>query len=131
MGERGDGLGFLLEVLGLLVSQMGMQHLDGGLLIEPQVLAQVDLGIAALSQQGDQAVVAKLLSSAIRHLRPPNVQLEASTRSQVDRSFEETHVYCKGNTGIRQVSVRLNSDVTVEVLHTVAYSMCGEFTRGW
>ncbi len=71
MGERGDGLGFLLEMLGLGLGQMGMQHLDGGLLIEPQVLAEVDLGVAALSQQGDQAVVAKLLSGAIRHLRPP------------------------------------------------------------
>jgi len=37
--ERGNCLGFLLEVLGLFVSEMGVQHLDGGLLIEPKVLA--------------------------------------------------------------------------------------------
>ena len=45
-----DCMRFLVEVLGLSLGEMGMQHLDGGLLSEPQVLAQVHLGIAALSQ---------------------------------------------------------------------------------
>jgi hypothetical protein len=53
MSQRGDGLGFLLEVLGLNGAQMGMQHLDGCLLVEPHMLPEIDLGIAALSQQGD------------------------------------------------------------------------------
>ncbi|HXZ05861.1 MAG TPA: hypothetical protein VEH81_13585 [Ktedonobacteraceae bacterium] len=48
-----------------------MQHLDSRLLVEPHVLAEVDLGVAALSQQADQAVVTKLLSKPTGHLPYP------------------------------------------------------------
>ncbi len=74
MSQLGDGLGFVLEVLGLLAAQVDMQHLDGRLLIEAHVLPEVDLGIAALPQQGDQAIVAELLSDAVGHAAPPRVQ---------------------------------------------------------
>jgi hypothetical protein len=66
--ERRDRLGLALEVLGLAAGQVGVQHLDGRLLIESQVLAQVDLGIAALAQQAHQPVVAEVLSGAICHV---------------------------------------------------------------
>ncbi len=87
MRQHGDGLGFLLEMLGLLLGQMRMQYLDGRLLIEPHMLSQVHLGIATLSQQADQAVVAKLLSKTVCHLWPPNLQPEARIQLQVDLSF--------------------------------------------
>ena len=67
MSQCSDGLGFLLEVLRLNTVQMRMQHLDGRLLIEPHVLSEVDLGIATLSQQADQPVIAKLLSKSVCH----------------------------------------------------------------
>jgi hypothetical protein len=44
-----------------------MQHLDGGLLLEAHMLPKVDLGVAALSQQADQSVVAELLSKPVCH----------------------------------------------------------------
>src|SRR6516225_8607629 len=50
-------LGYRLEVLGFLLTQMGMQHLDSRLLLEAHMLAQVDFGVATLSQQVDQPVV--------------------------------------------------------------------------
>src|SRR5438876_5306238 len=46
MHEPGDGLRFLLKVLGLNAAQMGMHYLDSRLLVEPQVLPAVDLSIA-------------------------------------------------------------------------------------
>jgi hypothetical protein len=87
MHERGNGLRFLLEVLRLLLSQMGMQYLDSRLLIEPHMLSEVDLGIATLSQQADQPIIAKLLSNAICHLRPPHFTFEVPMRLRVDQSF--------------------------------------------
>ena len=87
MSERGNGLGFLLEVLSLLLGQMRMQHLDGRLLVESHMLSEVDFGIATLSQQADQSVVAKLLSKSVCHLRPPHIQSEARIQLQVDQSF--------------------------------------------
>ena len=67
VSESSNGLGFALEVLRFCVGQMQMQHLDGRLLTEAQVLAQVDLCKAALSQEGQQAIVAQLLSHAVSH----------------------------------------------------------------
>jgi hypothetical protein len=87
MHERGNGLRFLLEVLGLLLGQMGMQYLDGRLLVEPHMLSEVDLSIATLSQQADQSVVAKLLPKSVCHLRPPHIMFEARMKLQVDQSF--------------------------------------------
>ena len=58
-----------LEMLRLLPPQMGMQHLDGRLLIKAHMLTQVDFSIATLSQQAGQPVVAQLLSKSVGHLR--------------------------------------------------------------
>ena len=44
-----DDLRFLLKVFSLGLGEVRVQYLDGGLLVEPQVLAQVHLGKAALS----------------------------------------------------------------------------------
>ena len=86
MHEGRDGLGFLLEMLGLNTAQMGMQYLDSCLLIQPHVLPQVDLSITTLSQQADEPVIAKLLSKAVCHLWPPHITFEAQMKLQVDRS---------------------------------------------
>ncbi|HWZ17703.1 MAG TPA: hypothetical protein VNW73_02805 [Ktedonobacteraceae bacterium] len=51
------------------------------------MLPQVDLGIATLSQQADQPVIATLLSKSVCQLRPPNIQPEARIQLQVDQSF--------------------------------------------
>jgi hypothetical protein len=67
MREPGNRLGFALELFCLAAGQVRMQYLDGCLQRQPYVLAQVDLGIATLSQQADQPVVAKLLSHPIGH----------------------------------------------------------------
>jgi hypothetical protein len=40
-------------VLRLLIGQVGMQHLDGCLQLQPYVLPEIHFGIAALPQQGD------------------------------------------------------------------------------
>lgn len=117
MDKRGDGLGFLLEVLGLGLGEMGMQHFDGGLLIEPQVLPKVHLGEAALSQQAHQPVVAELLSGAVCHLRPPDIRLEASIRAQIDRFSEENHEYCRVNTHTRQASVQIKTSMLKFCIH--------------
>jgi len=77
MHERGNGLRFLLEVLGLLVGQMSMQHLNRRSLVEPYMLSEVDLSVATLSQQADQPVVAQLLSKSVCHPRPPHFTFEA------------------------------------------------------
>src|SRR6266849_7006225 len=102
MSQRRDGLGFMQEVLGLLATQVGVEHLDGRLLLESHVLAQIYLRIAAFPQQSDQPIVAELLSKTICHLWPPAVQYEARTYFQIDRSgkntciVEETSVHVKG-----------------------------------
>src|SRR6266700_941812 len=83
MRKGSNGFGFLLEVLGLLTAQMSMQHLDGRLLLEPHMLSEVDLSIATLSQQADQAVVTKLLSNMVCHLWPPPITFEAQMKLQV------------------------------------------------
>jgi hypothetical protein len=67
VSQLGDGLGFLLEVLGFCVAHMGVQQLNGGLQLEPNMLAQVHFSIATLSQQANQPVVAILLSHPIGH----------------------------------------------------------------
>ncbi len=84
MGERGDGLGFLLEVFGFLLAQMRMEHLHGRLLLEADMLPEVDFGIATLAQQADEPVIAKLLSDVVGHTVPPAVQCEARRSLQVD-----------------------------------------------
>ena len=87
-----------------------MQHLDGGLLLEPQVLTQVHLGVAAPTQQAHQPVVAEVLSGAICHLRLLNTWLLAGTRPKVERFSEESQVYCRGNTPTRQANIHLTHE---------------------
>jgi hypothetical protein len=87
VSQFGNGLGFLLEMFGLATGQVGMQHLNGCLQFKPYMLSQVDLSIATLSQQADQLVIAELLSKAICHYWPPDVQYEATIEVKVDRLF--------------------------------------------
>ena len=74
MHEGGNRLGFLLEMLSFLLCEVGMQHLDGRLLVEPHMLAEVDLGVATLAQQADEPVIAKLSSDAVGHAATPAVR---------------------------------------------------------
>ena len=76
MGQHCNGLCFLLEVLNLLAGQMCMQHFDGRLQWEPEVLTEIHLGKPALAQLGDQSIVAKLLSDTICYGVPPRMQDE-------------------------------------------------------
>src|SRR6266436_2569568 len=103
MNQRRNRLSFLLEMLGFLIGQMGMEHLDGRLQIEPHMLAQVHLGVAALSQQGYEPVVAKLLSHAVCHVWPPVLPQEARLSFQANRSCCSAYRYCKGHKPPRQV----------------------------
>jgi hypothetical protein len=64
---------------------MGMQHLDGRLLLEAHVLAEVDLGVATLTQQADQPVVAKLSTDTVDYGRPP---IESSFSSNPEDAYE-------------------------------------------
>src|SRR5205823_13899976 len=57
------------EWLDVVARQVGMQHFDGRLRVEVQVLSQVDVGKTALSQQAQQAIVAQVLSHAAGHPR--------------------------------------------------------------
>ena len=57
--ERCDGLGFAVEVLDV-----------GSLHVEPQVLAEIDLGETSASQETYEAIVAQLLTYTIRHTKP-------------------------------------------------------------
>jgi len=45
-----------------------------------------------LSQQGDQAIVAKLLSKSVCHLWPPTLQPEARIELQVDLALSSKYV---------------------------------------
>src|SRR5579863_2969378 len=46
-----------------------MADFDGCLALEVEMLAQVDGGLASLSQETKQAIVAELLSNAVDHVR--------------------------------------------------------------
>src|SRR6266849_4151785 len=66
--ERCNGLRFAVEVLDVgSVCQLGVQDFDGGLHVEPQVLAEIDLCETSTSQQAHEAIVAQLLTYTIRH----------------------------------------------------------------
>src|SRR5215470_17538558 len=84
MDECGNDVRFLLEVFSLLLAQMLMEHLDSSLLVESHVLAQVDFGVATLSQQADEPVVAQLLSSVVCHLRVSSHPFEGGMKLQID-----------------------------------------------
>src|SRR2546421_12599275 len=63
------------EWLDVLAGQVGMQHFDGRLRVEVQMLSQVDVGKTALSQQAQQAIVAQVLSHAAGHPRTSSRKL--------------------------------------------------------
>src|SRR6266849_7233538 len=69
--ERCNGLRFAVEVLDVgSVCQLGVQDFDGGLHVEAQVLAEIDLGETSASQEKHEAIVAQLLTYTIRHTKP-------------------------------------------------------------
>jgi hypothetical protein len=57
------------ELLTGLAREMGVEHFDGCLRVEVQVLSQVDLGNATAPDETKQAIVAKLLSYTVGHAR--------------------------------------------------------------
>ncbi len=58
MDQAGNDLSLLQEAQHLLLGHACMQDFDSGLALQIDVLAQVDLGKAALAQQADQAIFA-------------------------------------------------------------------------
>ena len=61
----------LAEACDLLCAEPGAEHLDG--CVGPQVimLAEIDFGKAALTEQAHQPILANVLANAIRHVYPP------------------------------------------------------------
>ena len=62
MHETSNRARLRAEWFDVVARQVGMQHFDGRLRVEVQVLSQVDVGKTALSQQAQQAIVAQVLS---------------------------------------------------------------------
>src|SRR5713226_6296866 len=68
VSERCNGLGLAVEVLDVgSVCQLGVQDFDGGLHVEPQVLAEIDFGETSSSQKIHEAIVPKLLAYTVDH----------------------------------------------------------------
>ncbi len=63
------------QLLLVLISEVGMQHFDGRLSAQVQVLSQVDLSKAPSPDQMKQAIVAKLLSYTVAHPRTSSGRL--------------------------------------------------------
>jgi len=51
------------------------------------MLSEIDLSIATLPQEGDEPVVAELVSKSICHLQPPHITVEEQMKLQVDLLF--------------------------------------------
>ncbi len=72
MGQLGNRLRLIEKALGLLLGQFAKQDLNRSLRPQARMLAQIDLGKAAMPQQADQTIVPKLLAHTICHsLTPP------------------------------------------------------------
>src|SRR5260370_7798490 len=67
MVEASEQLRLGEEGVDIFVFQRGMQDFEGGTAFEIDMLAQIDLCEAASSKQAQQAIVAHLLTNAIRH----------------------------------------------------------------
>src|SRR2546421_6744299 len=85
MHETSNRARLRAEWFDVVARQVGMQHFDGHLRIEVQVLSQVDVGKTALSQQAQQVIVAQVLSHASGHPRTSSRELHF--RDCVERSF--------------------------------------------
>src|ERR1051326_1202532 len=67
MSEMGDGTRFLEKAEFMIVGQAHLEYLDGGFSVEVDMLAEVDVSEAALSEQAHQAVVCELLTYPVWH----------------------------------------------------------------
>src|SRR2546421_5335008 len=75
MHETSNRARLRAEWFDVVARQVGMQHFDGHLRVEVQVLSQVDVGKTALSQQAQQVIVAQVLSHASGHPRTSSREL--------------------------------------------------------
>src|SRR5436305_1870675 len=75
MDETSNRARLRAKWLDVVARQVGMQHFDGRLRVEVQVLSQVDVGKTALPQQAQQTVVAQVLSHAAGHPRTSSRKL--------------------------------------------------------
>jgi hypothetical protein len=67
MNEMGQNARFLLKSVLHIGIQARIEDFDGGQAFQMNMLAQIDIGEASLSQQLQQAIVPYLLSNALRH----------------------------------------------------------------
>src|SRR5438132_12506859 len=65
--EASDGLCLATKLLHSVASQPHLQDFDGGFSLQMNMLAEIHIGVATLSNQTDQAIVADLLSHTIFH----------------------------------------------------------------
>src|SRR5437588_11463525 len=65
--EASDGLCLATKLLHSVASQPHLQDFDGGFSLQMNMLAEIHIGVATLSNQTDQAIVADLLSNTIFH----------------------------------------------------------------
>src|SRR5947209_12990146 len=67
MSEMSDSTRFPKKAEFIFVGQTHLEHLDGGFSVEIDMLAEVDISKAALSEQADQSVVCQLLTYPVWH----------------------------------------------------------------
>src|SRR5690348_9762826 len=70
MHQSGNGSGFAIKPLYLAAAHVRTQHFDGGLGLQKNMLAEVDLGKASRTKQAKKTVVPELLADPIRHDAP-------------------------------------------------------------
>jgi len=63
------------ELLDIAARQFGMQHFDGGLGLQVNVYAEIDISKAATPKVAHQAIVSKLLGHVVGHVRTPFEEL--------------------------------------------------------
>ena len=68
--QRGNDLGFAVEILYIICRYLSVQHFDRRLHVKPQMLTKIYICKTALPQQAHKAVVTYLLTQAICHLAP-------------------------------------------------------------
>src|SRR2546421_999790 len=75
MHEASNGACLRAKKLDVLTDQVGMQHFDGRLSVEVEMLSQVDVSKATLPKQTQQAIVAQVLSYTVGHPRTSSREL--------------------------------------------------------
>ena len=81
MVEANQHLCFLEKAFGVFVLEHRAQNFDGGVALKVDMLAQVHLGKAALSQQTQQSIVPKWVANAISHLPLLEMTVHSSAAS--------------------------------------------------